>query len=318
MNTPARLAAFTAGLAAVFAATVGIGSAVGPLGEPADAGHEGMTAPASATAEPAAGAPLPGGLQVSDQGVTLALDSGVLPAGPATPVAFRVLGADGAPLTAYTEEHGEDLHLVAVRRDLSGYQHVHPEMAADGTWTTSLDLTPGSWRLLADTTPAGGPALVLGADLSVPGEYTPAPLPEPSLTAEVDGYTVVLTGELVPGRETELTLSVSRDGVPVRDLQPYLGAYGHLVALRAGDLAYLHVHPTDGEPGDPGVAPGPHVRFAATAPSAGTYRLFLDFRHGDVVHTAAFTVTAGPAPAGGTPAPDTPAHDGSADHGHGN
>ena len=32
------------------------------------------------------------------------------------------------------------------------------------------------------------------------------------------------------------------------DLQPYLGAYGHLVALRDGDLAYLHVHP--GEHGD--------------------------------------------------------------------
>ena len=40
-----------------------------------------------------------------------------------------------------------------------------------------------------------------------------------------------------------LTLTVTKDGQPVTDLQPYLGAYGHLVALRAGDLAYLHVHP---------------------------------------------------------------------------
>jgi hypothetical protein len=36
------------------------------------------------------------------------------------------------------------------------------------------------------------------------------------------------------------------------------------------------------------------VRFATTAPSAGTYRLFLDFKHGDVVRTASFTVEAGP------------------------
>jgi hypothetical protein len=76
----------------------------------------------------------------------------------------------------------------------------------------------------------------------------------------------------------------------VRDLQPYLAAYGHLVVLRDGDLAYLHVHPT-GKPGDGTTRPGPDVHFMTTAPSAGTYRLFLDFRHGGFVRRAAFTVT---------------------------
>ena len=109
----------------------------------------------------------------------------------------------------------------------------------------------------------------------------------------MDGYTVTLDGDLVPGEESELTLSVSRDGRPVTDLQPYLAAYGHLVVLRDGDLAYLHVHPA-GEPGDGTTEPGPTVTFASTAPSAGTYRLYLDFQHGDAVHTAAFTVEAAP------------------------
>jgi hypothetical protein len=58
--------------------------------------------------------------------------------------------------------------------------------------------------------------------------------------------------------------------------------------LRDGDLAYLHVHPT-GEPGDGRTDPGPDVSFGTTAPSAGSYRLFLDFRHGGVVRTAEFT-----------------------------
>ena len=44
------------------------------------------------------------------------------------------------------------------------------------------------------------------------------------------------------GRETELSFTVTRGGKPIRT-QPYLGAGGHLVALREGDLAYLHVHP---------------------------------------------------------------------------
>ncbi|AQA23575.1 putative secreted protein [Rhodococcus sp. MTM3W5.2] len=87
-----------------------------------------------------------------------------------------------------------------------------------------------------------------------------------------------------------MTLTVARDGKPVTDLQPYLGAFGHLVALRTGDLAYLHVHP-QGEPGDGVTAPGPDVNFHAQAPSDGTYRLFLDFQHENVVRTAEFTVS---------------------------
>ncbi|RFU19857.1 hypothetical protein D0Z06_19540 [Geodermatophilus marinus] len=308
MGTAARVGAFALALLTVLGVAWGVGAAVGPVG-PASAGDppaHGQDAPAGSG--PAAGGPdagPPAGLQVSDGGYTLALDGPVLPAGPGTPLSFRVLGPDGAPVTAYEEEHGEDLHLVAVRRDLTGYQHVHPERDAEGTWTAPLDLAPGSWRVLADLT-TGGAGRVLGADLAVPGEFAPEPLPAPAATAEVDGYTVVLTGDLAAGQESELTLGISRDGVPVTDLQPYLGAYGHLVALRDGDLGYLHVHPA----GDDGVAPapGPHVEFATRPPSPGTYRLFLDFRHGDAVRTAAFTVEvpAGAAPAGAT-----------APHGHG-
>ncbi|MGY1637270.1 hypothetical protein ACI78V_11515 [Geodermatophilus sp. SYSU D00742] len=304
MNTPARLTVVALGLAAVFGAAVGVGAAVGPVAAP----EPHATAPAPAGA-PAGADAASGGLAVADSGYVLELLDEHLPAGTAT-LAFRVLGPDGAPVREFDVDHDEDLHLVAVRRDLTGYQHLHPELDADGTWRTPVALTPGSWRVVVDTTPTAlGEELLLGADVEVPGSHDPQPLPEPAAVAEVDGYTVVLTGELVTGRESELTFSISRDGRPVTDLQPYLGAHGHLVALRDGDLAYLHVHPV--EPAD-GVAPapGPHVGFAATAPSPGSYRLFLEFRHGDAVHTAAFTVRVAPGGADGTP--DEPAG-----HGHG-
>jgi hypothetical protein len=90
---------------------------------------------------------------------------------------------------------------------------------------------------------------------------------------------------VVAGEETVVTATVTHDGRPVTDLQPYLGAYGHLVSLRDGDIGYLHVHPEE----DSG--PGPAIAFSTTFPSPGRYRLFLDFRHGDAVHTEAFTVT---------------------------
>ena len=285
MNAPARVAAFGLGLAAAFGAALGVGAAVGPVEvEPAathaaDGGHAGGDHAGTA----AAGAPA--GLAVSAEGYTLALDTAQVAAGPATPVSFRVLDEHGEPVTDFAVAHEQRLHLVAVRRDLSGYQHVHPTLAADGTWTASLALTPGSWRLLADSVPAGADgSVVLGADLAVRGGYVPVALPAAAATAEVDGYTVGLTGDLTAGREAELTFTVSRAGVPVTDLQPYLGAAGHLVVLRAGDLAYLHVHPLDED------GAGPDVSFGLTAPTAGTYRLFLDFRHGDVVRTAEFTV----------------------------
>ena len=255
MSTLARIAGFVAALVAVFAGALVVGKQVGPLGESASAApaHE-DSMDAHGEDDDAAGGheaeavDLPGGLAVSDGGHTLRLSEPVTEAGPKRPVSFVVEGPDG-PVTAYDVEHGKRLHLIAVRRDFSGYQHVHPTLAHDGTWTTRLDLTPGQWRLFADFTPRGGENVTLGTDLLVPGDVSrPAPA-EPTREAEVGGYTVRAEGDLVAGEHSELTLTVTRGGRPVTDLQPYLGAYGHLVALRSGDLAYLHVHP-DGEPGD--------------------------------------------------------------------
>lgn len=181
-------------------------------------------------------------------------------------------------------------------------------------WSVKLTLPEaGAYRAFADFAPEGGPDLTLGADLRAGGAYEPGQPPAPSRTSTVDGYTVTLDGDLIPGKSSRITLRVGRDGRPVTDLQPYLGAYGHLVALRAGDLAYLHVHP-DGEPGDGRTQPGPEITFYAEVPSRGDYRLFLDFQHGGVVRTADFTLHAGQG-AAPTPAPSTgPSEPGEHDH----
>lgn len=233
----------------------------------------------------------PGGTLIAENGYRLVLPATIVDAG-RREVTFTIVDPAGVPVTAVVAQHEKDLHLIAVRRDLTGFQHVHPVRDEHGTWHVDLDLTPGAWRLIADAVPAAADGgLTLGADLLVAGAFDPAPVPRASTTTVVDGYTVTLDGELVVGGHQQLTFTVEVDGAPVVDLDPYLAAYGHLVALRVGDLAYLHVHP-DGEPGDGLTVAGPQITFLAGAPAAGVYRLYLDFQHDAVVHTAEFTVVA--------------------------
>jgi hypothetical protein len=98
-----------------------------------------------------------------------------------------------------------------------------------------------------------------------------------------------LAGPAAARSASGLGLRISRGGVPVKDLEPYLGARGHLVALRQGDLAYLHVHPDEMPEGG---GAGPRIGFTAEVPTQGAYRLYLDFQHGGAVHTAEFTAVA--------------------------
>lgn len=253
MSTPVKVTAFVAGLALLFGAGFGGGR---------------IFRDGSAVAQPA---------------YELVLTA--VPSGDRETITLTVRDDEGAALTRYAVRHEKQLHLVAVRTDFAEFRHVHPTMAADGTWSVEADLTPGPWRFYADFQPVGGAATVLDAEVTIAGDYTPEADRGVRRTATVDGYTVTVRGDLVAGADAGLSFEVTRAGVPVDDLQPYLGASGHLVALRAEDLRYLHVHPEDGPS-------GPQVDFLTEVPSPGRYHLYLDFRHGDVVRTASFTLDA--------------------------
>ena len=305
MRAPTKLGAYGALLAMALAAGAGVGTAVGPLddgGDNAEMRHE-MRSQGTETSEQVTD--MPAGLSASEAGYTFAPGTTTFAPGVAETFTFRILGSDGMPVTDFDTRHDKDLHLVVVSDDLAEYQHLHPVLGTGGTWSTQLSLPrAGGYRAYADFAARGSEALTLAADLLASGELSPQPLAAPVSTAMVDGYEVRLNGDVMAGTESQLRFKVVRGGVAVTDLEPYLGAFGHLVAIRATDHAYLHVHPTDD-------SSPTEVAFAVQVPSPGTYRLFLDFQHEGVVRTAAFTldVPAGAAPTGAVHE-EAPAHGG--------
>ncbi len=273
-QTIRRLATFAGVATLAFGGAAAAGGALGaepPNGSSAEPKH--------AMAETHAAGHAPVGLAIADRGLRLEVADATFDTGRTEPLRFRIVDDAGRTVRDFEAEHGARLHLIVVRRDLNSYQHLHPRLGADGTWSVPLELREaGSYRIYADFH-SGGRDLTLGADLSAPGDFQPRPLPAESTVAKVDGYAVELN-ERAPGA---LKFTVRRGGREVTDLQPYLGARGHLVALREGDLAYLHVHPEEG------ATPGAGISFMAEYPSASRYRLFLQFKHDGRVHTTAFT-----------------------------
>jgi hypothetical protein len=286
MRTAMKLAAFAAALALVGGLAAVAGGAIEPGrigGDETTSEDHGSDEMTTMTSEHGSAEEAPGGLAVAEAGYRLELGTTEQPAGERRELRFRIVDDAGEPVTDFELEHGRRLHLIVVRRDLSGFQHLHPSMAADGTWSVPLTIDrPGPYRVYADFA-AGGEDVTLGADLTAPGDYRPRSLPAPADATGVAGYEVRRT----VAEDGTLDFRVSRDGRPVEDLQPYLGARGHLVVIREGDLAYLHVHP-EAEGADPSA-----IGFHAELPTAGRYRMFLQFRHEGEVRTAEFTEEVG-------------------------
>lgn len=305
MNTPAKLGLYGVGLVAAFGAAFLVAGAVVPESAvearaEATTGSHGGHGEAPAETE-AATASLPG-LSLAEGGYQLGPVSAPHELGEEGELSFSILDEHGEAVTEFTEKHEKDLHLIVVRNDGAEFRHVHPTLDAEGTWSLPWSWSEaGTYRVFADFIPAeSGEKLTLTRSLNIGGDFEPAHGHDDVRTAKAGEFDVELEGDLFVGGGSTLTLEVTRDGEQVTELQPYLGAFGHLVALREGDLAYLHVHP-EGEEPKPGDLSGPTVDFATEAPTAGRYLLYFDFQVGDEVYSAPFALTTaeGDAPAGG-------------------
>ncbi|MDQ4081283.1 MAG: hypothetical protein M3123_00090 [Actinomycetota bacterium] len=270
MTSAVRILVFVLVAAAIFAAAAALGRSVGPLER--RSGHETPEeAHAAATSLP--------GLAVATGGLRLVPAKTVLRTGKRDTFSFRIVRRElEPPVRDFDIEHARRMHLIVVRRDLTGFQHLHPTMRADGAWTTTVRVAaPGAYRAFADFSTRGR-RITLGVDIFAAGAWSPRVLPAPAPFATTGPYRVALRPHYgAGGSPAVLRFDVFRRGVSVRP-DSYLGARGYLVILREGDLAYLHAHADDDT-----------LQFETTYPSSGRYRLFLQFAHAGRVRTVAFT-----------------------------
>ena len=205
--------------------------------------------------------------------------------------------ADFRPVSAFTAIHERLLHLFIVDRRLEYFRHVHPVPTGGGVFELTQDLPPGEYVLIADFLPRGGRAQLLQRAIVTPGYQGPLFAPAPPLTPETSadrvegGVRVHLdTGTLKAGREAMLrfTLSDVATGAPLTDVEPFLGAPGHLLIVNADLTEADHAHPE--EP----ATSGPSISFQPMMPAAGVYKLWFQFQRRGVVVTTAFVVSVDP------------------------
>jgi hypothetical protein len=208
--------------------------------------------------------------------------------GSALPLAFRIIGPSGQPQTSFPENQTRQLHFFVVRDDMQSYQHVHPALQGDAWHTTVSVPDGGTYRMYAEFI-GRDPShpIVLGSAFIIPGDTVFVPLPAPADSYPVDGYTVTRadgTSKPPVGKPSTIRLRITDPAGKAVEPEEHLGAYGHLTGFNAVLLSVTHLHPTqqrsvDGE-----------LTFHAQFPERGEYRLFLEFRTGGDIRTAAFTI----------------------------
>ena len=225
----------------------------------------------------------------------------VLRSGIPSTIRFRVReGRSGTVVRQYETVHERMFHLFLVSQDLEHFEHLHPELRADGSLELTLQFPrPGPYHFYADFLPAGGlPQLLHTAVVTADYDGTLADA-ERALTTDmtdkvVEGLRVRLESPAqVAGREQIISvfLEDAASGKPVTDLQPYLGAWGHMF-MASRDLADLvHSHPLIEET----VPGGPKITFQTLFARDGWYRVWTQVQRRGRLLTFAFTVRVAPA-----------------------
>lgn len=218
-------------------------------------------------------------------------------AGKPTVLSFAVREqGSGAVVKNFQVVHEKLMHLIVVRDDLSNFSHQHPQISPDGRFTLKTTFPSGGrYLLFGDFTPADGLNQVLGTELSVSGPRPGATrlIADTKLTKTVNGITVSVrpSALLEVGKPVLLTYSLSQHGKPLTDMQPYLGAMGHLMAINQNGRNILHTHTvSSGGNVAPAMATasGPRFTYEVKLAKGGLTKIWAQFQRNGRVLTVPF------------------------------
>jgi len=240
-------------------------------------------------------------MQLSDA-VEVALDAPAIEVGKPARLMFTYKAkADGTPLTDFEIVHEQRLHMFVVKRDMSVFDHVHPTAVTPGpgvmpgTWEQhQVFPTPGEYRIYSDFKSTRLGAAVTMTTLVVPGVAS-AEVPlaiDTAMTKSYGDLTISLATDPSPLAASDAILRYTvKDaaGAPVTDLEPYLGAFGHLFILHEDLVTMAHAHPRGAEP-TPDMRAGPEVTFHTVLPKAGRYKLWAQVQRAGKIVTTDWTV----------------------------
>jgi hypothetical protein len=185
-------------------------------------------------------------------------------------------------------EHEKKIHLIIVSEDLSWFNHIHPEFQADGRYVVNETFpNGGTYSLYSDFKPSGSTHQLDRKELQVEGKAKPAVKFTVPKTKAVSGdFSVLLkpdAPQFLSNTEIHFDGELSKGGkrYDVNDLQSYLGAKGHMVAIHMASKTYVHLHPE---------VENDILHFHATFPEPGMYRAWLQFMAEDKLHTVDFTI----------------------------
>lgn len=223
---------------------------------------------------------------------------------------YKIKNDKGEVLKKYETVHEKIMHFITVRKDLSYFQHLHPEFnEKTGEFTVVVTFPEdGPYRLFPDFTPGDENPMKLPVTVSEDIEVgdkstymTKTVEPDQQQIRTYGDYKVTTTipQNVKSQEEVTYSLNISRNGTPVSNLESYLGALGHSVILKEGSLDFIHTHALEG--GSEGHdmnnmqnettgATGPEIKFATVFPESGIYKIFTQFQHLGKVQTVEYVV----------------------------
>jgi hypothetical protein len=196
------------------------------------------------------------------------------------------------PVTEYTEMHEKLYHLFVVSQDTTFFNHVHPVKQPDGSFILNETFPqPGLYRILSDFYPSSGTPQLIATTVMVPGEGFKIGLPtlKPDMTPQDDKnlHVELVTDppEPLAGFKTMMFFKLTPD----KDIEMYIGAWGHMLAVSSDEIDMIHTHPAF-PASDQDEGAYKQIQFNMIFPRAGIYRVWVQFQRAGVVNTVAFNI----------------------------